>query len=140
VGRATGCVRRGGCATVLYRRDPSHDPDSGQPMSQRLRIVAFGSAGLLIVAGVLCAAVIGRGAGETLALVLIGLGLVLATSLVFLEIGLSEDRERDRAGTERDRAGRRDRAGQADSPTRSDRPPRARGRRDRMRSHRRRIR
>jgi hypothetical protein len=109
-------------------------------MSQRRRIVAFGSVALLILAGVLCAAVIGGGTGETLALVLIGLGLVLATSLVFLEIGLSEDRERDRAGAERDRAGTRGRASRADSPTRSDRPPQARGRRDRMRSHRRRIR
>jgi hypothetical protein len=102
-------------------------------VSRRVRIVAFGSAGLMIVAGVLCAAVIGGGTGETLALVLVGLGLVQATSLVFLEIGLSEDRERDRAG-------KRDRARQADSPTRSDRPPPARGRLDRMRSHRRRIR
>jgi hypothetical protein len=36
------------------------------------------------------------GLGELLALVLISLGLVLATSLVFLEVGLSEDRERAR--------------------------------------------
>jgi hypothetical protein len=102
-------------------------------VSRRVRIVAFGSAGLLVVIGALCAAVIGGGTGEALALVLVGLGLVGATSLVFLEVGLSEDRERDRAG-------RRARAGRAESPTRSDRSPRATGRRDRMRSHRRRIR
>lgn len=102
-------------------------------MSRRTRIVAFGSAGLLIAAGVVSAAVIGGGTGETLALVLIGLGLVQMTSLVFLEIGLSEDRERDRAG-------RCDRGRPLDSQTRSDRLARARHRRDRMRSHRRRIR
>jgi len=127
------CVRRGGCATVPYRRESSHDADSGQSVSQRVRIVAFGSAGLLIVAGVVCAAVIGGGTGEVLALVLVGLGLVAVTSLVFLEIGLSEDRERDRAT-------QRDRPRKADSPSRADRSPQARARRDRMRSHRRRIR
>src|SRR5947209_16595826 len=65
-------------------------------MSRRSRIVGFGSAVLLVVAGVVCAAVIAPGLGEALALVLISLGLILAVSLVFLEFGLSEDRERAR--------------------------------------------
>ena len=102
-------------------------------MSRRARIAAFGSAGLLVGAGILCAAVIGEGTGETLALVLIGLGLVQVTSLVFLEIGLSEDRQRDRAGTP-------DRVRPPGPQTRSDRLAPARHRLDRMRSHRRRIR
>ncbi|HEY2438269.1 MAG TPA: hypothetical protein VGH93_13895, partial [Solirubrobacteraceae bacterium] len=34
---------------------------------------------------------------EVVALVLIGLGFVEATGLVFLEVGLSEDREREQA-------------------------------------------
>jgi hypothetical protein len=38
----------------------------------------------------------GGGLGQILALVLVGLGLVALTSLVFLEVGLSEDRERAR--------------------------------------------
>jgi len=38
-----------------------------------------------------------------LALVLIGLGFVGITGLVFLEVGLSEDRERDRALRARER-------------------------------------
>ena len=46
---------------------------------------------MLVVAGAVCAAVIGGGTGQILALVFIGVGLVLATSLVFLEVGLSED-------------------------------------------------
>jgi hypothetical protein len=103
------------------------------PVSKRKRIVAVGSSGLLITAGVVCAVVIGGGTGETFALVLIGLGLVEMTSVVFLEVGLSEDRERDRAG-------KRGQAREPDSPIRSDRSPQARGRPDRMRSHRRRIR
>jgi hypothetical protein len=65
-------------------------------MSKRSRILAFGSAALFVIAGGVCAAVIGDGLGEALALGLIGIGLVGATSLVFLEVGLSEDRERER--------------------------------------------
>ena len=66
-------------------------------MSRRGRILSFGSAGLLVVIGALCAAVFGGTFGQVLAIVLIGLGFVLATGLVFLEVGLSEDRERARA-------------------------------------------
>jgi hypothetical protein len=51
---------------------------------------------LLVIAGAVCAAVIGGETGEILALGLIGLGFVAVTSLVFLEVGLSEDRERAR--------------------------------------------
>ncbi len=65
--------------------------------------MAFGSAAALILAGILAAILIGDGTGQLLAIVLIGLGLVLATSLVFLEVGLSEDRERTRESSERKR-------------------------------------
>jgi hypothetical protein len=62
-------------------------------MTPRNRILAFGSAGMLIIAGTFCAIVIAGGTAEVVAIVLIGLGLVEATSLVFLEVGLSEDRD-----------------------------------------------
>ena len=65
-------------------------------MSRRSRIVGFGSAALLILAGGVSAAVFGGGLGQILALVLIGLGCVEAVSLVFAEVGFSEDRERAR--------------------------------------------
>jgi hypothetical protein len=65
-------------------------------VSRRSRIVGFGSAGLLVLAGAVSGAVVGGGLGEILALVLISLGCVEAVSLVFLEVGLSEDRERAR--------------------------------------------
>jgi hypothetical protein len=65
-------------------------------VNRRSRILAFGGAGLLVVAGAVCAVVIGGGLGQILALVLIGLGLVAVTSLVFFEVGLSEDRQRTR--------------------------------------------
>ena len=65
-------------------------------MAWRLRIAAFGSAAILIVAGTLCAALIATSAGQVIAFAAIGVGAVLATALVFLEVGLSEDRERER--------------------------------------------
>jgi hypothetical protein len=55
--------------------------------------VAFGSAGLLVAGGIVCAAAISGGVGQYLAFALIGIGLVAVVSLVFFEVGLSEDRE-----------------------------------------------
>jgi hypothetical protein len=72
-------------------------------MTRRSRILGFGSAGLLVIAGAVCAAVVSDGTGEVLALVLIGLGFVEATSLTFFEVGLSEDRQRAREDRERAR-------------------------------------
>jgi hypothetical protein len=69
-------------------------------MSQRARIAGFGGAGVLVFAGVLGAVFAGGTVGQLLALVLISSGFVLATSLVFLEVGLSEDRERAREAAE----------------------------------------
>ena len=63
-------------------------------MSTRSRIIASASAVGLIVAGVACAALVGGSTGPILAIVLIGGAFVLGTSLVFFEVGLSEDRAR----------------------------------------------
>jgi hypothetical protein len=92
-------------------------------LSRRNRIVAYGSAGLLVAAGVVCAATIVTETGEILATVLVGLGLVGAIGLGFLEVGLSEDHERER---ERRRA---ERLKQREEPRRRlpVRPPRRRG-------------
>jgi hypothetical protein len=49
---------------------------------------------VLIVAGVVCAVALGGGLGDVLSLTLVGIGLVVITSLAFLEVGLSEDRAR----------------------------------------------
>ena len=70
-------------------------------MSRRSRIVGFGSAGVLVVAGIACAFAFSGSLGQNLAFVLVALGLVLATSLVFYEVGLTEDRERARARVRR---------------------------------------
>jgi hypothetical protein len=57
-----------------------------------------------VTAGVVCAVAIGGTLGQLLAFVLIALGLVLATAWVFLEVGLSEDRERAAAAPRAPRA------------------------------------
>jgi hypothetical protein len=63
-------------------------------VSSRTRILAFGAAGLLVVAGGVSAAFVNGLTGQLLTIVLISLGLGAAVLLLFLEVGLSEDRER----------------------------------------------
>jgi hypothetical protein len=65
-------------------------------VTRRARIALFGGCGVLVVAGIVCAVVVSGVLGAVLAFVFIATGMVLATSLVFLEVGLSEDRERER--------------------------------------------
>ena len=62
-------------------------------MSSRWRILAFGSAAALVIAGAACAAFVPGLLGEVLTIVLISAGLAGALLLVFLEVGLSEERE-----------------------------------------------
>lgn len=92
-------------------------------MTKRLRILAFGSATVLILAGIAAVAISSDTLGQVLALVLISIGVVLAVSLVFFEVGLSEDRERAREAA-------------ADQPPK---PRRARPRLRRLRGEQRRL-
>jgi uncharacterized membrane protein len=62
-------------------------------VAPRPRVLAFGSAAALVVAGAICAVLIGGLTGEVLAIALITLGLGEAVLLLFLEVGLSEERE-----------------------------------------------
>ncbi len=87
-----------------------------QAVSPRSRIQLFGCAATLVIAGGACAVLVGGVTGEVLTIVLISGGLAGALLLVFLEIGLGE--ERDLA---RDRARRRKRARRA-LDARSSRP------------------
>ena len=97
-------------------------------MNPRRRSFTYGPAALLVVAGVVCGVAIGGEAGGLLATVLGGLGLVAITALVFMEVGLSEDREREREARAQEREERR-RA----------RPARAARRLERLRGERRRL-
>lgn len=62
-------------------------------VSPRSRIAAFGTAAALVVAGTACAVAIDGLAGRILTTALLTAGLGGAILLVFLEIGLSEDRQ-----------------------------------------------
>jgi hypothetical protein len=73
-------------------------------VSRRSRIVGFGSAGLLVLAGVACAVIFSGTVGQNLAFALVAIGLVVATCLVFYEVGLTEDRDRARQRRAADRA------------------------------------
>jgi hypothetical protein len=85
-------------------------------VTPRARIGAFGAAAVLVVAGAMCAALVGGVTGWVLAIALVSAGLGGALLLVFLEIGLSEDRER---AVEEER--RRERAGERPDARRSPR-------------------
>lgn len=65
-------------------------------VSPRTRILAFGTAAAVAIAGGVCGALIHGLLGQLLAFVLISFGLGGAVLLIFLEVGLSEDRERAR--------------------------------------------
>jgi hypothetical protein len=72
-------------------------------MDPRRRLLAFGTCAALVVAGAACAAAVAGVAGEVLTIVLVSAGLGGAVLLVFLEVGLSEDRERAREQSARRR-------------------------------------
>jgi hypothetical protein len=70
-------------------------------VAPRPRVLAFGSAAALVVAGSICAAVVDGLTGEVLAIALITLGLGVLVLLMFLEVGLSEERELAREDKQR---------------------------------------
>jgi hypothetical protein len=73
-------------------------------MGRRTRVLAFGACALLVLAGGACGAAVPGLAGEVLVIALVSAGLAGAALLVFLEIGLAEDRDREE---ERKRRARR---------------------------------
>jgi hypothetical protein len=73
-------------------------------VAPRWRVLAFGSAAALVVAGSITAALVSGPTGEALAIALITLGLGAVVLLLFLEVGLSEERELAREEERRRRA------------------------------------
>jgi hypothetical protein len=107
-------------------------------VSRRQRILRYGASIAVALVGVACGAAIPGSAGGTAATVLVGLGLVGVVSLIFYEVGLTEDR--DRAAGRRERATREDDRRPPELPG-SARSHRARPRTpDRRRGQRRRLR
>ncbi len=72
-------------------------------MSARSRLIAFGTAGVLAVAGIVVAVLTSGTFGQVVAIVLLSLGFGGAVLLMFLAVGLSEDRARARDDAERRR-------------------------------------
>lgn len=62
-------------------------------MTPRLRIMAFGSAAASVIAGLACAFLVGGITGEVLTVVLMSAGFAGAVLLLFLEVGLGEERD-----------------------------------------------
>jgi hypothetical protein len=73
-------------------------------MTRRNRVLGFGGCLLVLVIAPILGTLVGGVTGEAVAIALASLGGIALVSLVFLEIGLSEDRERARS--ERGAAGR----------------------------------
>ena len=67
---------------------------AGERLTRRWRASRYGASVGLAVIGAVCAVAIPGTLGGTLATLLIGVGLVGVLSLVFYEIGLSEDHDR----------------------------------------------
>ena len=76
-------------------------------VSSRGRRLAFGSAALAVLAGIACAVLVPGIVGEVLTIALVGLGLTAALLLVFLEIGLEEERDLEDERRGRDEQARR---------------------------------
>jgi hypothetical protein len=72
-------------------------------VAPRARVLSFGSAAAVVVAGAVCGLVVDGTAGEAAAIGLMMLGLGAVVLLLFLEVGLSEDRERAEDARERRR-------------------------------------
>ena len=73
-------------------------------VTPRWRVLFFGSAAALVVAGPICAAVVNGQAGDAIAIALVTLGLGAVVLLLFLEVGLSEERDLAREEKRRQRA------------------------------------
>ena len=66
-------------------------------MRRRNRLLSFGACALALVLAAIASPAIGGITGEAVAIALACIGGIAIVSLVFLEIGLSEDRERAQA-------------------------------------------
>jgi hypothetical protein len=109
-------------------------------VSRRTRVLRYGASIAVALVGVACGATISGTAGGTAATVLVGIGLVGVVSLIFYDVGLTEDR--DRAASERRRVlAEREEESPSPDPERPGEHQGARARRlDRRRGQRRRLR
>lgn len=79
---------------------PPPPDDSLKPSARALR---YAAAIAVVVAGILCGAIIPGTLGGTICTAVVGIGLVAVVSLVFYDVGLTEDRDRARMQARDDR-------------------------------------
>jgi hypothetical protein len=80
--------------TPTQRDDIPPQADDGlRPSSRATR---YGVAVAVVIAGILCGAIIPGTTGGTICTAVVGVGLVGVVSLVFYDVGLTEDRDRAR--------------------------------------------
>jgi hypothetical protein len=72
-------------------------------VSRRARIRAYGGAALLVVVGGVCGVAVPGVTGDAFMIGLMMIGLGGALLLAFFEVGLSEDRDREREERRRSR-------------------------------------
>lgn len=72
---------------------PSSPEDNLKPSARALR---YAAAIAVVVVGILCGAIIPGTLGGTICTAVVGIGLVAVVSLVFYDVGLTEDRDRAR--------------------------------------------
>lgn len=75
---------------------PIMPPSAHQKRPAPTRPARYAAAIAVVVVGILCGAAIPGTVGGTVCTALVGLGLVAVISLIFYDVGLSEDRDRDR--------------------------------------------
>jgi hypothetical protein len=73
--------------------DPERPDDGLRPSARALR---YGVAVAIVIVGILCGAIIPGTTGGTICTAVVGIGLVGVVSLVFYDVGLTEDRDRAR--------------------------------------------
>jgi hypothetical protein len=72
---------------------PTPPEDKLKPSARAIR---YGIAIAVVVVGILCGAIIPGTTGGTICTAVVGVGLVAVVSLVFYDVGLTEDRDRER--------------------------------------------
>jgi hypothetical protein len=95
-------------------------PDDNLKRSRRA--LRYGVAIGVVVVGVLCGAIIPGTLGGTICTAVVGIGLVGVVSLVFYDVGLTEDRDRARLQQRMDRLDRLEREEREQREQRGRRP------------------
>ena len=73
---------------------PMSPDESWRPSARALR---YWAAIVVVVIGVICGAAIPGTLGGTICTAIVGLGLIAIVSMVFYDVGLSDDRDRERS-------------------------------------------